>query len=308
MLELNGIIAATYTPLHQNGDINTEIITRYYQYLKDQQIDSAFINGSTGDFPSLTMEERMSLTEAWCKVADDGFTTMIHVGDTSIRACQLMAAHAGECGAKAISTLAPFYFKPGNLNQLIDFCAQIAEINPEIPFIYYHLPALTGVDFDMTRFLNEGKKHIPNLIGIKFTKHELHEFKDTLECNGGKNVLFGVDEILLSSLALGATGWVGSTYNHLSSAYKRVIAYHKENKHQEAAALQHKIMQFVQITAKYGWAGSSKWLLERVGLELGPVRSPHHNPSKEEKDALVKELNAIGFFDLMKEQACEKVL
>lgn len=297
MIEINGIISAPYTPLLENGEINLDYVETYYAYLKSNGISGAFINGSTGDFPSLTTKERNDFTAKWCEVADDDFLTMIHVGHTSIKECQQMAAHAGNCGAKVISTLAPYYFKPSNIDLLVEFCAEIAKVNPEIPFLYYHIPDLTGVDFSMVEFLKKGKEKIPNLEGVKFTQNNLMEYKLTLDYNCGKNVLFGVDEIMLSSLPLGGHGWVGSTYNHALPIYNRIIECYNNGQMKEASKLQHLIIEFVKITASYGWGGASKYLLNHIGLKCGPVRSPNRNLRSHEKKKLVEELNQIGFFE-----------
>lgn len=299
MINLEGIISAPYTPLLQNGDLNPDYVATYYAHLRNNNIRGAFINGSTADFVSMTIEERNIMTSKWCEVADDDFITMIHVGHTSLRECQSMAEHAGKCGAKVISTLPPFYFKPGNIDLLLDFCADIASVNPNIPFIYYHIPELTGVDFNMIEFLDKGRQKMPNLIGIKFTKHDLMDYKLTLDYNHGQNVLFGVDEVMLSSLPMGGNGWVGSTYNHAAPVYQRIISLFEEGKMEEAARLQHTIMQFIKITASYGWGGASKYLLKFSGLDCGPVRAPHKNLSANEKMNLEKDLTKIGYFELL---------
>ena len=299
MIDIKGIIAAPYTPLLDNGDINPDYVETYYNYLKKNGISGAFINGSTGDFPSLTTEERNEFTSKWCEVADDDFLTMIHVGHTSLKECQNMAEHAGNCGAKVISTLAPYYFKPSSIDLLVDFCAEIAQVNPDLPFLYYHIPDLTGVDFSMVEFLEKGKQKMPNLKGIKFTQNNLMEYKLTLDYNGGKNVLFGVDEIMLSSLPLGGIGWVGSTYNHAIPVYNKIIELFQAGKHDEAAKLQLMIIEFVKITASYGWGGASKYLLNLVGLKCGPVRAPHKNLSDSEKAKLESELKGLGFFEMI---------
>lgn len=307
MIDIKGIIAAPYTPLMENGDLNTDYVEIYYNHLRNNNIAGAFINGSTADFTSLTIAERNTMASRWCEVADSDFITMIHVGHTSLRECQSMAKHAGNCGANVISSLPPFYFKPSNIEMLVDFCADIAGVNPEIPFIYYHIPELTGVDFSMLDFLEIGKDKIPNLAGIKFTKHDLMEYKLTLDYNNGTNVLFGVDEIILSSLPMGATGWVGSTYSHAAPIYHQIINLFEQGKIKEAGKMQHAMMEFVKITASYGWGGASKYLLKFAGLECGPVRAPHKNLSDIEKINIEADLNNIGFFDLLKSQKFQSV-
>ena len=299
MARLEGTFAASYSPLSSNGEIDANLIKPYYDFLKNNDVSGTFINGSTGDFVGLTIAERNELLTEWCNVADDDFIKIAHVGDLTLKNCQLMAEHAGNSGVDAVSILSPSYFKPQNLQALLNFCSEVASVNPEIPFLYYHIPALTGVGFDMTEFLRKGKELIPNLTGIKFTEHDLMHFKRTLEFSSEFDVLFGVDEILISALALGAKGWVGSTYSHLPAAYHKMINLYRKGSHTEASQMQYQIMEFIRITAEHGWAGGSKHLLTYNGLNMGPVRPPHKNLNSEEVLSLKEALEYVRFFDLL---------
>ena len=64
---LEGLIAAPFTPMHENGTINLTIIPEYYQLLKSNGVIGAFINGSTGEGPSLTTQEKKTVITAWAE-------------------------------------------------------------------------------------------------------------------------------------------------------------------------------------------------------------------------------------------------
>ena len=93
---------------------------------------------------------------------------------------------------------------------LVECCAEIAAAAPRLPFYYYHIPIMTGVAVPMTTFLTEAARRIPNLAGLKYTANTLHEYQECVALDGGRfDVLFGFDELLLPSLAVGAAGAVG---------------------------------------------------------------------------------------------------
>ena len=60
---LEGLIAATFTPFHEDGQINLEPIPAMVEHLAKCSIRAIFINGTTGEGPSLTEEERITLAE-----------------------------------------------------------------------------------------------------------------------------------------------------------------------------------------------------------------------------------------------------
>jgi N-acetylneuraminate lyase len=102
------------------------------------------------------MDERCELTEAWMDAGrDHDLEIMVHVGDNSLANAIKLASHAYSCGADAISALAPSYFKPADIDALVDWTAAIAAEAPDCPFFYYHIPGLTGVRFSMSQYLEK---------------------------------------------------------------------------------------------------------------------------------------------------------
>lgn len=65
------------------------------------------------------------------------------VGGTSYQECIENAIFSYEAGLSAIDIVAPFYYKPADVNQLVEFVALIGESVPEMPVYFYHIPVLT---------------------------------------------------------------------------------------------------------------------------------------------------------------------
>lgn len=289
---MKNLIAATYAPMHQDGSLNVEIIESYGHFLQSNQVEGAFVNGSTGDFASLATSERKQLIEAWAKNRPDGFFVTNHVGHTNIREAQELAAHS-ENLADAICALPPFYFKPRTLGSLLHYCSEIAKSAPSLPFYYYHIPVLTGADFPMIDFLKMAVDRIPNFAGIKYSQYNTKDFSQCLHFDqGSKNILFGVDEKLVSSLPLGATGWVGSTYNHLAPLYYKIISSFKNGDTKKAETLQEKAVFFVETLDRIsGFNGAGKSFMRLFGLNMGPSRFPHETMTDQQLTSAVQALD-----------------
>ncbi|MEW2922614.1 dihydrodipicolinate synthase family protein [Muricauda sp. ANG21] len=273
---MKGIIAATYAPMHTNGLLNTDIILEYGRYLMSNGVSGAFVNGSTGDFVSLSTSERMKLIEAWSDLREDGFYVINHVGHTNLREAQELAGHSADM-VDATAALPPFYFRPKTLNQLVNYCAEIASAAPDKPFYYYHIPVLTGVNLPMLAFVDSAKKRIPNFAGIKYTEDNLDDFKQCMEKGDDTmDMFFGIDEKYIDSVLVGSKSWVGSTYNHLAPLYHGVAKYASQGNFDAARKLQDKAIRFVQILeAMGGYHGGGKSFMRHLGLNMGPSRFPH---------------------------------
>lgn len=298
MKRIEGLIAAAYPPLDKNGSLNVQAIPQYLQFLINNKVDGVFLNGSTGDFASLSMDERKQIVEEWDRCKPPEFKMMVHVGDTNVNHSIELARHASEFDVGAISALAPYYTTPNTVSDLVLFCRKIAQVNPDIPFYYYHIPQLTNCYLDMVQFIELAGKAIPNFKGLKYSHEDLMQFKCCLNFDNGKyDVLFGVDEILICSLALGGKGAVGSTYNHLAPLHHKMIEAFNNGEIETAQQLQYEVMVFVKTLSKYGFHAASKSTLNLLGLDLGPVRLPQKNLSTAEITSLEVELKESRILD-----------
>ena len=291
--ELSGLVAATLTPIGEDGSVNVEAIPRVVDHLERTGVSGIYICGSTGEGISLTSEERRAVAEAYVKAAKGRLQTVVQVGHNSMAEAQALAAHAAEIGADAISATAPSYFKIGSIDTLIDCMAEIAAGAPETPFYYYHIPVLTGAALDMIEFLPAADAKIGNLVGMKYTTPEADIFQSCLNLQEGRfNVLWGRDEMLLSALAVGTRGAIGSTYNIAGPVYLKIIEAYRAGDMAEAQRLQLLVVKAIHLLLKYPFLAVLKWL-----LGCGGCRLPQNNLSAEQAAAVKSELDKMGFFD-----------
>ena len=109
-MKIKNLVAAAYAPMLKDGTLNTGKIKEYSQFLIRNKISGVFMNGSTGDFTSLSTEERKQLTLAWSQNKKDDLYLIDHVGHTNIREAKELARYASD-KVDAISVLAPYYFR-----------------------------------------------------------------------------------------------------------------------------------------------------------------------------------------------------
>uniref|UniRef100_A0ABI7WEB3 N-acetylneuraminate lyase n=1 Tax=Felis catus TaxID=9685 RepID=A0ABI7WEB3_FELCA len=145
--KLQGLVAATITPMTEHGEINFSVIGQYVDYLVEEQgVKNIFVNGTTGEGLSLSVSERRQVAEEWMTKGRNKLDqVVIHVGALSLKESQELARHAAEIGADGIAVIAPFFLKPWDKDVLINFLKEVAAAAPALPFYYYHIPALTGV-------------------------------------------------------------------------------------------------------------------------------------------------------------------
>ncbi|HUR53306.1 MAG TPA: dihydrodipicolinate synthase family protein, partial [Gemmataceae bacterium] len=224
-MPLTGLVPAVLTPFDAAGELNLAAVEAHAAVLHADGIRTVFVGGTTGECSSLTLAERLALTQRWVDVArGSGMKVVVHVGSNCLADSRALAAQGNELGVAAVAALAPSYFKPKSVESLVECCAHVAAAAPGTPFYFYDIPSMTGVSFPMTEFLERAADRIPTLAGLKFTNLDLMTFQRLLRADGGRfDVLYGFDEQLLSAVVLGAIGAVGTSYNFASPLYNRLL-------------------------------------------------------------------------------------
>ncbi|QDU73634.1 N-acetylneuraminate lyase [Bremerella volcania] len=297
-MQLEGLVAATFTPLTAEGEINREPIGAMVDVLVASGMAGLYVNGSTGEGVSLTGKERRQMAEAFVEAASRRIKVIVQVGHNSVREARELAEHAQAIGADAISATPPTYFKPASIELLLDSLREIMRGAPGLPFYYYHIPRITGVDFDLHALLTHAAKDLPELNGVKYTAQSIHEFQACRAHFAGQfDLLYGCDEMLLCGLAAGASGAVGSTYNFAPGLYRRLIEAYRQGENEAAQDLQLLSVEMVQAFVRYPALPAQKAIMEMVGLPVGPPRLPWRDLTAQEKRTLEGDLKKLGFFE-----------
>jgi N-acetylneuraminate lyase len=302
MMRIKGLVAAMFAPFKEDGLLNLSLVPGLVNKLIEDGLTGVFVCGTNGEGPNLTIEERMAVAEAFVKAASKRILVIVHVGHSSIAESRRLAEHAAHIGADAISSVAAFYFKPQSVQNLVNCMAEIASAAPAMPFYYYHIPVLTGVGMDMEEFLRLSNSAIPNLAGIKYTAPTLHEYQACLNFEGGRyDILYGTDEMLLSALAVGAKGAIGSTYSFAAPLYIKVMEHFRAGQLKEARQMQLALVQMVRCFVKYPPIPAQRAIMKMLGWDLGPCRLPLSSLSAQDAANLQSALEALGFFRLLDE-------
>ncbi len=295
---LKGLVAATFTPMLENRSIHEGAIPAMVDELVNQKIAALYVLGSTGEGSSMTFEERCLVAQGFVSAAGGRLPVIVQVGSESLRQSSNLAAQAQLIGADAISAVSPVYFKPDSTEALVASMAEIAAGAPQLPFYYYHIPSVTGVQIGALDFLKLAEARIPTLRGIKFTSQNVFEFQTCVEYAGDRFELFwGFDEMLQCGLAAGARAAVGSTYNFAAPIYRRLLAAFDVGDWETVRCEQSRSQAIVRAFLPYGPRGAQKAMMKMIGIDCGPSRLPVSTLTPTQYTALENDLRKLGFFE-----------
>src|SRR5690554_1403374 len=228
-------------------------------------------------------------------VAPKGFKVIVHVGATCIKDSFKLAQHAQEIGAFGTGAMASPFPKAGRVEELVKYCEEIACGAPDLPFYFYHIPALNGVFLPMLPFLKAADGRIPNLAGIKYTLESLYEYNQCMLYENGKfDMLHGQDKTILSALVMGgAQGGISGTGSYIGNALVGVIDEYNQGNLEKAVDHQNFAQEVINVIARYrGNIVAGKRIMKLLGLDLGINRTPFQNISDSRSEEHTSELQS----------------
>lgn len=295
---IQGLVAATFTPFSNSGSIELERVAPTVEQLITRGISGLYVNGTTGEGPSLTGCERKKLAETFVNAAAGRIPVIVQVGHNSLTEARDLAAHAQAAGADAVSATPPGYFRADSVTALTEVIAEIAGGAPKLPFFYYHIPAFGGVSLNMAYLAEAAAHRISNFGGIKFSSPNLHELDRCRRAANGKlDVLFGVDEMLLAALAMGVRGAVGSTYNFAPGLYLEIISAFETGDIATARSLQSQSIDMIEILISTCGRTGLKAAMTLAGSPCGFHRLPLVDPTEGQLEEMKQQLEEA---DLLK--------
>lgn len=293
---LNGLIAATTTPFTADQSVDLDAIGPMIERLIETGVTGIYVCGSTGEGMSLTCEERKRVVEASIAAAQQRIKVIVQVGHNCLTDAVDLAKHAQSAGADIVSATCPSYFKIQDHDVLVDSMIPIAAAT-DLPFYYYHIPALTDSKVNIASFLGIADR-IPNFVGMKYTTTTLFEYQHCLRSNDGRyDIVWGCDEMLLAALTAGAQAAIGSTYNIAAPLYRQIISAFQAGEISKASQLQYQSIEMIEILKQFSFHGTLKSVMSMLGMHGGPCRLPLTNLSADQATEIRDALQAIGFFD-----------
>ena len=285
-----GVFPALITPLTKEEKLNISALETLLQFEMKKGADGFYIGGATGEGLLLDIPERKKLCEKSIEFIGKEKTKIVHITDINFRNTIELAKHAEACGADAISSIAPIYFKYDE-NDIYNYYKEIAQ-NVNIPLIIYYTAA-AGVNMSTDLFCRLFE--IDNITGVKWTSSNYYELIKLRERCPDANIFNGPDEMLVCGLSSGADGGIGSTYNVMYPLIRSIYDHFRAGNMTEALEQQKKADKIINVMLRYSVIPVCKMILEEMGIAVGHASFPMTRYSKEERAVIKAELLAAGF-------------
>jgi 4-hydroxy-tetrahydrodipicolinate synthase len=207
---LRGSMVALVTPMHPDGQLDLEAFRKLIDWHVAQGTDALCVVGTSGESPTVTVQEQAELIELAVRHADGRIPVIAGTGGNSTSEAIELQRHAYAAGATAGLTVVPYYNKPTQEGLYQHFRA-IAE-SVELPSILYNVPGRTVADLSNETILRLAQ--VPGIIGVKDATGNIARGAQLIaQAPEGFHVISGDDPTAAALMLLGGHGNISVTAN-----------------------------------------------------------------------------------------------
>ena len=271
-MQFEGIYTPIVTPFRDDLTIDFDAYGRIVDWQADNGVHGIIVGGSTGEFFSLTQEERVEQFNFAVERATGRLPVIAGVNDLLVDRCHELAAAARDAGADALLVAAPPYGLPGQ-DELAAHCLEIDRI-AGLPIILYNYPGRTGVS--MERDFLDRIADSANFQAIKESSGEIERIRMLAREYPGLRLSAGSEDLVLEFFAWGARSWVSVVANFFPREAVRFYEICVLEKDFETGRKIMSALLPLMICLEQGgkFLQSVKYACELLDRPGGPVRPP----------------------------------
>jgi 4-hydroxy-tetrahydrodipicolinate synthase len=218
--QFTGCGTALVTPFRADGSLDREALRRLVKRQVDEGIHFLVPCGTTGESPTLTLQERRQVVEVVLEAAAGRVPVLAGAGGYCTHEVVEAAREMHAAGAQGLLSVTPYYNKP-TPEGLFRHYEAIASATP-LPVIVYNVPGRTGCNVDPATLARLAT--IPTVVGVKEASGNMAQICEVAHVvPPGFTVLSGDDALTLPAMAVGARGVISVASNEAPGLMARMV-------------------------------------------------------------------------------------
>ena len=296
MRKINGVFAASITPLREDYSPDLDAIPEYLDFLAERGCHGALLLGTTGEGPSFSYDQRIQIFQSAKRIQEEKpeFRLLAGTSTPSLEETVKLTKAAFDLGLDGTVVLPPYYYRRSGENGLLAWFNTIIE--KSVPdgggFFAYHIPSVTGVDLSIN-LLEKITNDNPNKFsGLKDSSGDLDYAQQLGERFGSDLIVFtGNDRLFTNALNQHASGCITAIANLISPDLRLLWEAYERN--QSTESLQNRIDQVRGVCEQFQpFPPLIKFLLkETFNFPYWPACPPLEDLSEETADRVSSMVN-----------------
>ncbi|MBR5275707.1 MAG: 4-hydroxy-tetrahydrodipicolinate synthase [Bacteroidaceae bacterium] len=281
---MRGMGVAIITPFTENNEVDYAALEKLVDLHLNSGTDFLCVQGTTGETPTLTIDEKRNIRKRIIKQVDGRMGIMLGCGGNNTQAVINELQNEDFTGVDGILCVVPYYNKPSQEGMYRHFKA-IAD-STTLPIYLYNVPGRTGVNMQpetTIRLANDCK----NIIGFKAASGNLDQIKRLIDNKPDTlDVLSGDDGLTYDIMKAGGVGVISVFGNVYPKQCVELVRLLEQGKYEEAAQLSEKYSEIFKLLFVDGNPAGAKAQLATMGYIKNVLRLPLIPASAEVTEAL----------------------
>jgi 4-hydroxy-tetrahydrodipicolinate synthase len=204
------VFPAATTQFRSDQGVDIPATMTHVDKMIDAGIHGLIMLGTVGENCSLEYEEKLELLRATVRHVGKRIPVLTGVAEYTTALASRFARHAQELGVDGLMVLPAMVYKSDPRETIAHFRGVARSTS--LPIMVYNNPVSYSVDITPEMFLELADQ--ANLVAIKESSENVRRITDLKNLCGDRYILFsGVDDLVLESILLGASGWVSGLVN-----------------------------------------------------------------------------------------------
>ena len=269
---ITGSGVALITPFTQTGEVDYAALENLVQMHLDSGTDFLCVHGTTGETPTLTIEEKRETRKRIVKQVAGRIPIMLGVGGNNTRAVVEELKNEDYTGIDAILSIVPYYNKPNQEGMYQHFKAIAAAT--ELPIYLYNVPGRTGVNMNPETTIRLAQE-CKNIVGFKAASGNLQMISHLMDIKPtGFDVLSGDDALTLDIMKMGGVGVISVFANAFPVQLAELIKMIQAGDYENARNLDESFRDIYSLLFVDGNPAGAKLALNILGKCENVLRLP----------------------------------
>ncbi len=278
MLEL---YAALITPFDESGKPSQTGFKELTTYLRNSGVRGFVVNGTTGLFPYLNLDERRKCIDYVLNESDKKDNVIVCVGHSNYNHIMELIEYCERKGVETILLPPPYYIKLSR-EEIIEFYKRVRS-ETSLKIIAYNIPQLTNNPLTPEIISVLASERLTD--GVKDTSGVFQNFQKTIilteKIKGFKRII-GDDYLTLTSLIIGGDGAILGSANIVPGLWVKLSNYLNSGGISKAVRLQKEACKIIDAMFLGSFPSAIYYMLKELKVNCGLPRFPLRRLSEEE--------------------------
>lgn len=269
--DLRGIFPAIPTPTIGDDVVDERAVGILIDYLLKGGINGVVPLGGTGEYCSLSHQQRVRMVAACAKATAGRVPIIAGILEPGFHDALASGKAFAAAGADALMLLTPYYTTPSQRG-IRDYFHRFADASPK-PIMIYEIPYRTRIAID-PEVIHELSRH-ENIIGIKACNTDMYHFlKMVAGVSDTFSVFSGEDTLFPLHMVAGAKGGIIVTATVLPKTWRLMYEAATEGRHTETISMHRKLLRLLDLCFAETNPGPLKATWDLIGVHAPNVLAP----------------------------------